>query len=348
MDTNFNFVNIHLNGGDIKIQLLDSPAVNVWKQKFASNHNNLNRIVNNSKIQNVENPKTKFGSPENLLLQQDNAVDKINVAISNVNKSITGKEFPYYAFVGMPWAHTNRIHRAFTTGRVSEKNWYHYMTEHQLLEYKKKAYSSKSFDFVNMPRDFKVLDHSLFATSLEIINHWVHIYEGTNISKRAVDLLATVDGVPELEFNMNNTLETGEKTSVDYARITYEDVKRSIPNNYDDYDVVIGVEITGKCYETCYVNYDDPMEYDITNLDNIDGSFNLRTTKTDFYSTSAYMKYIKGYIGLEDEMILPIPIGKIIHKDFDIQYPKVNTEEKYLDGTYKYLPPFDTVSFSVE
>lgn len=348
MDTNFKYVNIHLNGAEVKVELLNTPVVELWKEKFSKNHSNLTRIVSNTKVQNIENPRDKFGGGDQLLKYQQEAVDKINVAISNVNKSITGKEFPYYAYVGMPWAETNRIHRAFTTGRVSEQNWHHYMTAHQLLNYKKTAYINKSFNFINMPRDFKVLDHSLFATSLEIINHWVHAYEGTNISKRAVDLNTLVDGVPELEFNMNNTLETGEKVSVDYGRVDYERLKSSFPDNYHDYDAIIGIEITGKCYETCYFNYDDPLEYDITNLDNIDGSFNLRAAKTNFYTDSDFIKDIKGYSGLEDEMILPVPIGKIVDKNISLQYPKVDPDDFNLDGTNKFLPPFDKVTYSVE
>lgn len=339
-------LNIRHKDRFIKIELLDTPLVKIWKEQFYKVKDNLNRISVGTLF-----PHT-FTKDDSSYDKGVKYVEKINTAIAKLNTVIAGRKYPYFAYYGMPWSHTNRMHRCFTLGQSTEKVWEHTFTKFELAQYKKDAYKNKTLALQSLitTSEFKVLILDEFRECLEIINHNIHLYEALHFNKRCDSILSKQGDSSHLVYNVNNTLDTGVKWNVDYARISYDDLKKSFRQGYlIDCNVFTGWEITGKCYEICYSNYDDPTEYDITNLDHIDGCFTImdKRNNREFYENSHYMDWIKNHDILEQEMVLPPPIGKVIERNFDSNDITLSTDT-YPDGTLIPNDPFGSAELWID
>ena len=103
-------LNINLsNNKFIKIQLKDNSLTEKWIDV----HNKMvDEGVNYFCNEDFTIPCPLLKEPESVggFSKQD-CVDEINKAIEDANKLLFGKQVPYKAYLGMPWSHTNRLHR---------------------------------------------------------------------------------------------------------------------------------------------------------------------------------------------------------------------------------------------
>lgn len=354
-----NYLNLKFNGCSTKIELLNTPvtwkwidAFNQYKKYFKENDLQIDyklellyTIIHNygapiGESSHIKHPSFNMTSAE--------AVDAINKAIEDVNTTVDGMKFPYPAYLGMPWHQTNFIHRCFTTALMSSTNWQHNLTYKQLIEFKKEAYENKKGlrDFIQTPQ-FKVTNKELFFDAIERINKYVHFYETFHESKRAYDIVDEINDTGKyLELGWDSYNSSGHHTYFFGERVSYDDVVKSIPENWQDYDIFIGKSIAGKDYEFSYCEYDNPLEYDITNLDHINGSLRIMSSSgiKKLYSDSSFSKWCRE-AGLEDPMFLPIPIGKIVDSSCDfsqIEYDH-SSQITWSNGAAKAKPPFDSV-----
>lgn len=343
------YLDIYFNNELTTIEICDTPAARLWFKAYdVFNAKGYNYKAETIPISVHSNEYIPPGVPNPLNgFTQQQAIDLLNGGIEDVNKVIDGVKFPYRAYVDMPWAQVNRIHRAFTTASSTRSTWVHTLTQNQLQELKKISYTDKSpFMINNAPKDFEILDVDKFVDAAERINQGVHRYETFLHSRRARNAEKIVGRTDYIELDWA-TEDLNFQRSFFYGnRISYEDLKASFPSDYDQYDVFIGKIVEGKDYEFAFCEYDDGLEFDITNLDWICGDLRIHYNKSGnkFYTDTQYKDWIDE-IGLSDEFHLPIPLGKIVKTESDFSDVRVDYDsiEKLNNGNSPLIFPFNKV-----
>jgi len=356
MDTNF--LNLQFNGCYTKIQLLDTPVVGKWlstynkyKSYFTTNNLDLDYKIEPQKTIihfSGESPDYEGTAIHPMfLISASECVDKINLAIEEANSSIEGKKFPYKAYLGMPWGQTNLIHRCFTTSLMTGSNWQHNLTTSELLKFKKLAYEGKPLQDFIKEKQFLILDHTKFFDAIERINKYVHIYESFYISERALETTTYIGGTGNyLELGWDSYSTSGDHIFYFGEKISYSELCQSFPDNTEDHDVFLAKSIAGKDYEFAFCEYDNPLEYDITNLDTINGSVRIHFSDdiNKLYNDSPFVDWCKN-AGIEYNMFHPVPIGKIVENSCEFSSLQTNYDSdfRWSNGGSRPYPPFDTV-----
>jgi hypothetical protein len=344
------YLDVYFNNEITTIELLDTPAAKLWldayKEMTSKGYGYKAETIPISVHSNDYIDSTKV-NPFNGFTQQS-AIDLLNGGIDDVNKYIEGDKFPFRGYLDMPWAQVNRIHRAFTTASSTRSTWFHRLTHSQLLELKKLSYTDKTpFMRLHAPVDFKILDDEKFIEAAERINQGVHRYETFLHSKRAKNAEKVVGRTDYIELDWASENTNFQRSYFYGNRISYEDLKASFPSDYKNYDVFIGKIIEGKDYEFAYCEYDDGLEFDITNLDWICGDIRIHynISGNKFYTDTQYRDWIDD-LDLSDEFHLPIPLGRIVNTQSD--YSKVsidyNSDVKLNNGNCPLVYPFNTVT----
>lgn len=338
------------NNQKTTIEILDTPAAKLWHKAYdvftSKGYGYKAETIPISVHSNdymgpgIKNPFNGY--------TQESAIELLNKGIEDVNKVIEGVKFPFIGYTDMPWAQVNRIHRAFTTGSSTRSTWFHTLTQKELLELKKISYTDKSvFMREKAPKDFIILDVEKFIDAAERINQGVHRYETFLHSKRARKAEQIVGRTDYIELDWTTEDLNFQKSFFYGNRISYEDLKNSFPSDYETYDVFIGKIIEGKDYEFAFCEYDDGLEFDITNLDWICGDIRIHYNKSGnrFYTDTYYKEWIND-IGLSDEFHLPVPLGKIIKTESDFSNVRVDYDsaEKLNNGNCPLVYPFNKVS----
>jgi len=276
------------------------------------------------------------------------AIDMINEAIDGAESCIDGKPFPLRPFLGMGWKEMNKIHRHFTTASATLSTWTHTLSRDQLIELKSIQYQNKGpFMIKHAPKDFTVTDMEGFKDHIERINQGVHLYETFNGSPLA-QVCSKVAGCTDyFEIDWDHRMQNGHMSFFHGERVSAGDVKNSFPTDYSEADLFVGKMVEGKDYEFAFCEYDDALEFDITNLDWICGDMRLHYDKriNDFYTKSEYNVWTKE-AGLEDWMHLPVPLGKLVevNSDFSTAYMDYDSPERTSDMRPVCNYPFKEVS----
>lgn len=347
---------LEFNGCSTTIELLNTPVVDKWILAFNSNREkqtydfkpeNASAFIHGHLIESEAHPVYGYTAAY--------VVEELNKSIDKANSLIDGVEFPYRAFEGMSWEQTNLIHRCFTTSASTSTNWQHGFNDEQLLEYKKTQYDQphKIKELITN-KQFKLKgDFAPFSDAIHEINMWVHRYESFFANQNVLDMYDKVGGTGEyLELDWDNFSSIHAQQNTIVARTNYEDILRSFTDDYSDINVFLGKYIKGKDYEFAYCEYDNPLEYDITNVDGINGSLRVHYDDIykNIYSDSDYMNWLKAS-NLPLEMCLPVPVGKIVDSSCNFKQfkPDYVSEERWSNGMIKPLPPFNSVnSYIVE
>ena len=339
-------VQVTFPSGHITVELLQTPVVEKWLTVF-----------NRYKKYNIPSVLTGMGicswgsdwmkrlsNSDKGTNARAEAVKKINQAIDNVNVVIEGKKFPYRAYEGMTWEHTNLIHRCFTTSMLKldgYRMWQYDLTQEQLKKCKTMdSIEMSHYVYANSESQFKVLDQEKFNWEVGVINHQVHMYEEHSLSAIAEETLHELDwyhSYTPLKERRKNIMWNKEYTYTEdktclkpefavrdlLETVSHEELISSFPDNLEDYNVFIHKSITGKDYETNYCQYDNGLEADTRNIEHINGNMTI-CVDNDLYkfsSSDKFNKWAKDY-GLRDELFYNVPIGKIVDKTID-----VSTEE---------------------
>jgi hypothetical protein len=350
----------------IVIDFLDTPIVKLWKQAHLANAQRGNTI--NGTLNCVGQVNITLEEQFSNNLESLNAdIHLINEGIKLANESIVGDKFPYIAFYQMPWMQVNRIHRCYTTASVRKGIWFHNLNALELLKCKTQQYISRDTFFKEVPSTYTVIDDLKFFNGIELINKHIHMYERFIHSQRTIDFHNYYQSVLEnsqpinnnfnysndplnvgsvyTDFNWDNFDEYGGKIGVFTHRTNYDDIKKSIPEDWDKYDVFLNKCIAGKDYEHSYFNYDDPLEADITNVDGIDGGMRVHYDKnlTSFYNYPPFKLWYQEK-GVEDSMVRPIPLGKINRAESTPELYKIQINSNTIKSTSGYSTleyPFD-------
>jgi hypothetical protein len=345
---------ISFPAGKVVYELLDTPITEIWVNTLKVwQENNMPMATQKGSLLYNGGPHYRNRNIEN----EQQWVDEINSAIEDFNSLTTGMRFPYQAWVDMPWSQTNLIHRCFTLGMGSRSNiegdtsggiLQHHMTDTQLHEYKKWCYDDKSkvFEWEEPQFFFNSKYHSQLDDIFERINHGVHHYENMRFSQCANKFLEeecptylrenNLPGHVGTEINLTWDVytDTGNKSFFHREEPTWEQVEASIPENWMEYDLFCIKSITGKDYETGFQNYDNPLEYDIQNIQDVTGGVRMFPNNGHkvLYGDSSFGNYLRGY-GLTYKQYAPVPLGKLVSADFDLNNISSHETDKNSDGS---------------
>ena len=361
-------LNVTFPAGEVEIELLSSPAVNRYVRVLENyNANDIPLATQMGSLMNLGYDGLKIRQVH----LEEEYVNSINAAIDRFNEITTGERWPYRAWIDMPWSQTNLIHRCFTVAMGNrlpvdgqdptdpETTWTgilrHNLTNKQLQEYKLLCYDDKGMiGRITEPTFFyKYKDQSLIHELLERINHGVHMYENIRYSHASAGMFDyeipaflkengfNQDWGMEVNLMWDVYTESGEKTFFEVEALSSSDVERSIPSNWMDYDVFAIKSITGKDYETAFQNYDNPLEYDIQNAQDITGGLRIFPQQAHkvLYGESSFGTYLRNY-GLTYKQYAPIPLGKVTKSTFDLCSIRPSKTEKNSDGSPAMLEPF--------
>lgn len=291
---------------------------------------------------------------------RNNAVDEINLAIDEWNELIPDHPFPHRAFYGMGWKQTNLIHRAFTTSMRSKGTFDLGMSRQELLDLK---YHDNYVEVLRDPvyrvfppttsadKFMHLQEHDVY-TLLERINKYVHVYEDNSWSKIASDASPqeAIDCC-YLETEWDTYNPDGSKT-YHFERIPREYREYC---NYDptDVDVYICKNITGKDYIQAYQEDDDPLQWDIVNMDHINGGFTVDPNR--FLYKWLYSDTTKKWLNDNDmpfdlSILQPPALGKVKNRDwFENSWPKVDYDQsrKNTQGYFMLYPQGTVVNSEV-
>ena len=297
----------------LDIELLDTPAVKKWVFCFLSNkHLTPMESVRTYWNQGAHNPPNYTPGTKKLLSK------KINDAISIINGVIAGQEFPYQAKEEMSIIETQQIHRSFTTGITTGKAWKHGWDYNQLYKFKSMEWPEKRQAFKDLaPKQFEILDLSIFNKQCHIINDCIHSYEPSIFSQRSKDSYDKVQSAAYLYTRYKGGTEGGENWTM--LTPTLEELRYSFPGDYAEYDVHMHSHIFGKTYRETYFEYDPAIEFDVTNVENIAGEFLISPPSKDRHEAD-FRRCVKNsdWSNWLDETNLPFyltrtpPLGKIV------------------------------------
>lgn len=277
-------------------------------------------------------------------------VNLINQAIEGVNSSIDGVKFPSRAFTGMGFAQTNKLHRFFTTGKQTQKSWEHQIPHTSLVNFKNgnDYVGLTKYQLLNQysPKQFKVIDKHLFLENLHKVNKYVHLYEDlTSKNNRRSKIFKKSFQKPSYEISWDHFDTSGKQQHPHSITLTPDIVQSCFVEDYYDYDIFLGKAITGKDYETCYLQYDNPLEWDITNVEVVSGNLRLYSKETlNLFKSSQFTEWCDDY-EIQKHAFTPIPIGKIVEstEDFSSFKNSFSGNDTYTNGVPKPTGNFSNI-----
>ena len=178
------------SGKHLDIELADSLFVDIWidQHHAAKKATDAKYLCRQGQLFYHGNT---FNETESHYSTRVDSVKNINSAITKL-KRLYDLDFPYHAYMGMEWEHTNKMHRCFTTAMISWSCWeFRGHTRPDLFKFK--SYVAPPFDdrernnreraeafFVNATVDFtpQMDGYSLrkgIVELLEPINTWIHM-----------------------------------------------------------------------------------------------------------------------------------------------------------------------------
>ena len=317
----------------IIIDLLKSPVTDLWVDSVSSWN-----------AQNTPMSYTETWSAytkENLIHgDPDEIISNINKHIDILNDLTTGEKITDRAYRDMPWSQTNRLHRIFTTAATTYYNWKHNLSAYRLIEGKEHSYDNKkgyllehSSRTMNFPIDLG--EHDEAEKALYSLNKWIHFFEDERISYRARDTFNNLKGAAYREIEWDSYNDSGQRIHPTVHTTTYSDIVKTFKNpKAKDCNVHISKSITGKDYETSFFQYDDPLEFDTTNLDHITGGIKLYSNQyyKRLYGDKSHLMKWGLDSGLKEEMIKPLPLGRIIKTNTDFTDVRTSKTVKYTAG----------------
>lgn len=298
------------NDSVCEIELLQNELVELWYTSF--NHNKQVGFYTKGydpTLHSIEN-----------VVDKPLAVEKINDSIQQV-ELITGCDWNIRAESGMGFETTNAIHRMFTTSITTNLRTNHVSDEIAQYISEQKQTSYMSHNDISDMIDKWSKEHQTYQYSdnargeleqhLQTINAFIHIYEIDGLySERSKNIkivsnalandldLKRIDG----SYLHDNPMEPIIST-------------RHIPhlNTTTDANVYALKKILGKDYLTCYYDHDDPLQWDITMANTIDGSFviDYEGIYEYSYNTEDFQHWVKEYKLKDKHTYSNVQIGRV-------------------------------------
>lgn len=282
--------------------------------------------------------------------------DKINYYIDEANSCIIGEPFPYTPD-GLPsFEVSNLIHRAFTVASATFKSWTHDLSDTQLLEYKKLPYRlKKPYMQEHTIERYTIKDgmSGKFLDSIEYINNWVHMAEAFPKSLRGEKANREAGGSIDysnvkgryLELDWDSRNDNGVRTEYLGEPLDYDIIQDSM-KYFDEANLFVGKNISGKDYEIAFFQYDNPLEFDTVN-----GDYNEATVRAHFTDEFRSFYEIGGDFdnwcnekGITPDLYRPIPLGKLISTNVNPDDIKEDLNNRAANNQSLFFPPYRLTS----
>jgi len=328
------------NGVDGEITLADNLFTEFWSMVFQRHVSSLPIRTSSTNPDFVEGVRFKrIGVLESDHYQQPHIAEIRQQLVEQVNGHILelqqlGIDWQAGVLPAMPdFADLNRVHRAFTTlifTHVSTSRVE--MTTDQLQAHKLKYFNMNvnngwpywfpEYDLAGVPEPVTGEVGRQAEQVLHLINSGVHEIENRVIynPRRQIHNQAVVEQLPaDVQDVIGPKLDWAAKLAdgcTDSQKLdwNYESAYTDAVFSTHDWDLNVYdlKNILGKDYHTCYLDHDDPYNFDITNT--------VGTTKGGFEILPGYELYHKNILrpwmrewGFDprDSITRPIPIGRI-------------------------------------
>ena len=356
------------DGVDGEIQLRDNAFMDFWKMVFIRNNKLMQPSASNKKAINIdEHPLTDVIENKPVLI---NYADRVNNAIDELTKA--GFSWTHGKLTrDSDWADCNRLHRGFTTS-----SWSVGLTDHIDIPFDKliylkyhsinfRSYESKFLipwldPSINIPLDIFDVEHPRSWKNyhdhakdpLHTINAYIHNLEDKCLkSARYTHMYKDYMQKYYNNFNYISIYKCdwdskGEDGVTDAIECdwNFADLKKdyglenmcSSDPKYNVYDLK---NILGKDYETAYVDYDSPANWDVCNTFNTTkGGFDIRPWQS-YWTREVIAPWVETFnIPSEDQIIAPIAIGSI-----DEDWLKLNCFTKYAFDLHRHIVKVDLV-----
>ena len=326
------------NGVDGEITLRDNDFMEFWKFVFKRNNKLLgprqDKITSSSfvDVDTTESQKYIHMSWEDNKAIRKDYVELVNDAIDKIID------------LGLDWtcgkasvnSHNqdcNRIHRGFTTYMLSRTTDDLGLSKDQMIQLKHGMHNLNHTDAIYLLNhivndfvfaDFNSLEFELYQQAipyLHTVNAYIHKIEDTSIASDRSYLIASyhlqnqnrhAGWWPNLDWNSKGADGCTDTTRIDFnfADVRTQDI--SIYSSDPQYNVYDLKNILGKSYETAWLNYDNPLNWDVTNTFNTTkGGFEIKPYQSEWTRNFIRPWAHEFDMPVEDHIIAPISIGTI-------------------------------------
>jgi|TARA_B110000908_G_C10223933_1_gene436853 hypothetical protein len=245
---------IHFNSGIVEIELLKNEFVSQWYNDVSKLdpietwNENLFPIVqlSNEEIYHI---RTTYAS-------------KFNAHVDEL-KDKHGLDFPGRMEIIMDQSRLNLLHKWVTHAAFTKSNWD--LPNADIDDINNSKWNHwLSYDVAaNYIPEFEIHDDDVVRILFEM-NCDIHWYEETITSPRVTQLndwgYNYLDGLHIIQ-----RYTSGKDKSIDVFNISNE--HRQFCTYRTDYDLWLPFAVLGKEYYTCWINMDNPSQFDITNID---------------------------------------------------------------------------------
>mgnify|MGYP001407247057 CR=1 FL=1 len=306
---------IHFKSGIVNIELIKNDFVDFWHSKISK----LEPIEtwNENLFPEVSKPQ------EELEIIKNKYIPKFNNHVQEL-KDKFGLHFPGLMTNNPDQSTLNRLHKWVTHGAFTRSNWnLPNATLEDIVDSKWNHWQNYDHaryhdpDFSVDEKDIEEITHILFEMNCDI-----HQYEYTVNSPRA-QTLREWGYTPKDGKHIIQRYTTGKDQAFD----VYD-----IPNNtrnfctYDtEPDLWLPFAVLGKEYYTCWVNMDNPAQFDMTNIDKTaqyGWELQPNSFTTQVLKHEEFQNWLKGFgVPTDPFCIAKIPLGYCTNKeelDFDI------------------------------
>lgn len=338
------------NGVDGEVELRDNFFMDYWKMIFRRNLKLCNvrkdksvyhmhkRVLNVAELHDLKWEETR--ELRRPWVEQINAgIDRLIECGYHWSKG--------YMTEDSKWEDCNRIHRGFTTYHQTEATdhwdldrWQLGYIKHTMQNIHANGYwitrqtDPNIADIIRLePGEFKSSNylHTEVGSALSDINAYTHriedyclvsprvhdIYDGylTSIGR---DKKVQATWLPVLDWNSKGVDGSTDSIKTDWNFGELRKLDYSIYDSSPEWNVYDLKNILGKDYEKAYVDYDDPMNWDVTNTCNTTkGGFEIKPHMS--YLTNTIIKPWAAEYGVEpdDHIVAPISVGRISQRWID-------------------------------
>lgn len=298
------------NGSVCEIELLKNQLVELWYDSFTKNKQIgfYNRSYDPTLHSNIL--KNSFTE----------AVQKINDAIDTVEQ-LTEVSWNVRAYDGMSFETTNKIHRMFTTSITTNcrnndistdlKNFFAKQKQEKYISHKEIADMIESWSRENKIYNYSDNARGEIEHNLQVINAWIHIYEAGRMYSPRSKHIRQVSNVLVTDLDLKR-IDGSYLASNPAEPIINTDLIPLCHSN-DSANVYALKKILGKDYLTCYYDHDNPLEWDVTMANTIDGSFEIdyEGIYEHTYNTEEFKYWVRDHKLKDKHTYSNVQIGRV-------------------------------------
>lgn len=299
----FHMINIETNTGIVRIELLDNPFVNDWKEHFITMLNNTEYSYHYITHPYLESNYMVKGNLSNRVNLLKDVIDELNtfvtfpVSTAMIDNKHTDTPLNFMQLL-------NEIHRYSTTAvRVMRLN----KSDGNTIE----LYWTDD-DPYNSKFNVDYNDVEKFALLMDKANLGVHHVESAIPTPRKLALPRIETVEVSFDYTEPEILDLTEDKKVFYKHtIKHEEYM----SDSDNYDVWMAWDILGKNYQEAYFDHDDPTEWDITHPMGHSGGFQVSLSEHTLQSlikSNDMQNWFKEYNLSYNRMMNNFPLGNVI------------------------------------